>query len=79
MRFSVLAFLCALLLSTAGFGATVRPNFVWITSEDNGPELGGYGDRIKPLEEVLKSREARSVPWQEDHAWPYDVGQNGNS
>jgi hypothetical protein len=42
-------------------------------------ELGGYGDRIKPLEEVLKSREARSVPWQEDHAWPYDVGQNGNS
>ncbi|MDB2346494.1 MAG: hypothetical protein GWQ05_28095 [Verrucomicrobiaceae bacterium] len=44
MRFSVLAFLCALLLSTAGFGATVRPNFVWITSEDNGPELGGYGD-----------------------------------
>ena len=44
MRFSVLAFLCALLLSTAGLGATVRPNFVWITSEDNGPELGGYGD-----------------------------------
>jgi uncharacterized sulfatase len=25
--------------------ATVRPNILWITSEDNGPQLGAYGDR----------------------------------
>ncbi|MCA9157667.1 MAG: sulfatase [Planctomycetales bacterium] len=26
------------------FGASPRPNFLWLTSEDNGPELGCYGD-----------------------------------
>jgi arylsulfatase A-like enzyme len=25
-------------------GASPRPNFLWLTSEDNGPELGCYGD-----------------------------------
>ena len=44
MRFSIPLFLCSLLLATAGLGETVRPNIVWITSEDNGPELGCYGD-----------------------------------
>lgn len=39
-------------------------------------ELGGYGDRIKPLEEALGSRDVRSIPWREDHAWPYDIGRD---
>ena len=44
MRDAVPVFLGSLLLSTAGLGATDRPNIVWITSEDNGPEIGCYGD-----------------------------------
>lgn len=44
MRFPIPLFLCSLLLTAAVFGETVRPNIVWITSEDNGPELGCYGD-----------------------------------
>lgn len=32
-----------LLLSAAGMAAG-RPNILWITSEDNGPQLGCYGD-----------------------------------
>ena len=39
-------------------------------------ELGGYGDRIRPLEEALGSRDVRSIPWREDHAWPYDIGRD---
>ncbi|MBL9159557.1 MAG: sulfatase-like hydrolase/transferase [Verrucomicrobiales bacterium] len=35
--------LSVLLLTTPLFAAD-RPNFLWITSEDNGPHLGCYGD-----------------------------------
>ncbi|MBU6180762.1 MAG: sulfatase, partial [Verrucomicrobia bacterium] len=33
-----------LLLATSLVSAADRPNFLWITSEDNGPHLGCYGD-----------------------------------
>lgn len=38
--------LLAVVLSPAGLraAAPVRPNFLFIVSEDNGPELGSYGD-----------------------------------
>lgn len=41
-----LASLCLLLVAyTAGSAADdIRPNILWITSEDNGPYLGCYGD-----------------------------------
>ena len=29
---------------SAPLGATERPNILWLTSEDNGPHLGAYGD-----------------------------------
>ncbi|MBI5692143.1 MAG: sulfatase-like hydrolase/transferase [Verrucomicrobia bacterium] len=31
---------------TAASGAADRPNLLWITSEDHGPHLGAYGDKI---------------------------------
>jgi hypothetical protein len=44
--------------------------------------LGGYADRIRPLDDLLKSgeRQLRSVPWQETHAWPLTAPArpNGN-
>ncbi len=47
MRLSVLPVLAAACL--AGFVACARgadrPNVLWITSEDNGPQLGCYGDK----------------------------------
>ena len=30
--------------STANADTPARPNILWITSEDNGPHLGCYGD-----------------------------------
>jgi hypothetical protein len=44
--------------------------------------LGGYADRIRSLDDLLKSgeRQLRSVPWQETHAWPLTAPKpNGNS
>src|SRR5512132_2410312 len=40
------AVLCALLVPTPAGAqdAPIRPNILWITSEDNGPHLGCYGD-----------------------------------
>ncbi len=35
---------CLMLLSPALLAAVERPNILWITSEDNGPNLGCYGD-----------------------------------
>jgi len=32
------------LLAATPLFAADRPNFLWITSEDNGPHLGCYGD-----------------------------------
>ncbi|MFM8619446.1 MAG: sulfatase [Opitutaceae bacterium] len=37
-------FLSVLVLASAGFAAAPRPNFLFIVSEDNGPELGCYGN-----------------------------------
>jgi len=42
--FLFLALLTAACLSTLSAEAADRPNILWITSEDNGPELGCYGD-----------------------------------
>jgi uncharacterized sulfatase len=33
-------------LSCVGAGAVDRPNILWITSEDHGPEMGCYGDGL---------------------------------
>jgi arylsulfatase A-like enzyme len=44
-----LAFACvtvALALTTHPARAAGRPNILWITSEDNGPQLGCYGDQF---------------------------------
>lgn len=42
-----LSTLCALLFAAVSFGAAEeRPNILWLTSEDHGPQLGSYGDRI---------------------------------
>lgn len=43
--------LLALLLSSfviphSAFSAEQRPNILWITSEDHGPEMGCYGDKV---------------------------------
>ena len=43
-RLLILALLtCAGALSSA---AVTRPNILWLTSEDHGPEMGCYGDRL---------------------------------
>lgn len=34
---------CAAVFFVSGAGAADRPNILWITSEDNGPDLGAYG------------------------------------
>lgn len=72
------ALLAALLLSVVGVAgvgagpdivaaqATSRPNILWITSEDNGPELGAYGDRYAttPNLDALAARGYRyRVAW----------------
>jgi uncharacterized sulfatase len=47
MRPTTLLAVLALLLQCAAYGADTsapRPNILWITSEDNGPHLGCYGD-----------------------------------
>src|SRR5688500_4966276 len=38
--------LAAILLLSVGASAADRPNVLWITSEDNSPYLGCYGDRL---------------------------------
>jgi len=47
MRTSILA-LCVALLPSAWVLAEAkpRPNILWVTSEDNGPHLGAYGDEF---------------------------------
>lgn len=44
-----LAVLASLMIAACGSNSTVppvgeRPNILWITSEDNGPQIGAYGD-----------------------------------
>jgi arylsulfatase A-like enzyme len=41
MWFRLLIFLAVF---AGGLGAAERPNVLWITSEDNGPQMGCYGD-----------------------------------
>jgi uncharacterized sulfatase len=53
--------LIAMMLAAAcGYGAE-RPNVLWITSEDNGPQLGCYGDKdaVTPNLDRLASRGVR--------------------
>ena len=38
-------------------------------------ELGGYGDRVRPLADVMAGENTRSVPWRPDHDWPYDIAK----
>jgi uncharacterized sulfatase len=40
----LLTFLLYLVGSSGLFAAETRPNILWVTSEDNGPHLGAYGD-----------------------------------
>ncbi len=65
------------------FGYVPTPALVapieFTVRRDDYLELGGYADRIRPLDEVLaNAAEIRSVPWHEDHPWPYDVGREGD-
>ena len=50
----------ALLIATPAF-AEDRPNILWITSEDNGPHLGCYGDEysISPNLDALAAKGLR--------------------
>ena len=53
--------LMLLILLTAGTPAAERPNVLWITSEDNGPQMGCYGDAFAttPHLDKLASRGMR--------------------
>src|SRR6185369_3754404 len=44
LRFSILLFVISF-LTPARAAEEIRPNILWITSEDNGPHLGCYGDK----------------------------------
>ncbi len=61
------------------FGYVPTPALVapieFTVQADDYEELGGYVDRVQPLEDVLENEEIRSVPWREDHPWPLDVGK----
>lgn len=52
--------LTALFISTAAFAAD-RPNILWLTSEDNGPHYGCYGDKyaVTPNIDALAARGMR--------------------
>ena len=43
-RFHLSFFLACLIPAPLGLQAEDKPNILWITSEDNGPEIGCYGD-----------------------------------
>ena len=45
---------------------------------DDYVALGGYGDRVRPLADVLKETDVRSVPWRDDHDWPYRAQRGGD-
>jgi len=63
------------------FGYVPTPALVapieFTVRRDDYLALGGYAERIQQLDDVLKdATEIRSVPWHEDHPWPYDVGRD---
>jgi uncharacterized sulfatase len=51
----------ALFALAAGLAAAERPNILWLTSEDNGPNLGCYGDEfaVTPNLDALAKRGLR--------------------
>jgi uncharacterized sulfatase len=64
-RLTRLALLIAL-VATPTAAQDARPNILWITSEDNGPQLGAYGDgyAVTPNLDGLARRGVRYL-----HAW----------
>ncbi len=65
-RFFILLVSIALLLLSVVVSAADRPNILWISSEDNGPQLGCYGDpdaKTPHLDALAK----RSVMYR--HGW----------
>ena len=64
------------------FGYVPTPALVapieFTVSRDDYIELGGYGDRIKKLEDVLNSSDVKSVPWREEHPWPLFVSRDAS-
>lgn len=66
MRFSLLLTALLLLSFRPADGAEARPNILWLTSEDNGPHLGCYGDRYAttPHLDRLAERSLRYL-----HCW----------
>ena len=61
------------------FGYVPTPALVapieFTISADEYEKLGGYIDRAQSLEDILKNEEIRSVPWNENHPWPLNVGK----
>ena len=58
----------AVLATTQSAHATSRPNILWLTSEDNGPHLGCYGDSYAttPALDQLAARAARyTICWSQ--------------
>lgn len=55
--------LCAGLTASCAVGAQPRPNILWITSEDNAPDIGAFGNRyaVTPNLDALASRGLRYV------------------
>ncbi|MBL7141176.1 MAG: hypothetical protein ISS74_09735 [Planctomycetes bacterium] len=52
--------LCLALLAVADAGAAERPNILLIVSEDNGPELGCYGEPF--VKTPMLDRPSRPAP-----------------
>jgi arylsulfatase A-like enzyme len=66
----LLASLCCLLPQASP--AADRPNILWVTSEDNGPQLGCYGDTFAttPNIDKLAARGIRNFhPWSSAPVW----------
>jgi len=66
MRFSLICAALLLMSLRLADGAEARPNILWLTSEDNGPHLGCYGDRYAttPHLDRLAERSLRYL-----HCW----------
>jgi len=69
MKYCVAILVCLTMLSKVAVNAnsadvtTSQPNILWITSEDNGPHLGCYGDRFADTPN-LDALAARSLLYQ---------------
>jgi len=61
MKPSPFALLLIALSLALALNAADRPNILWITSEDNGPHLGCYGDEysVSPNLDALAARGMR--------------------